>query len=558
MKRALLVGLAVCALGALGWALQYAIALRDAMAPPRPTTYVQAGWSVYRFGPGHVTHVGTQSLDCTACHRSTEEGKFDRPGPGGCVDCHETRAGIDHALVGVDEAGHRLAEKGKQGEVSDCMRCHGFGPDPEQKPSDCLGCHAQSQGSEPAVELHADQACTSCHDVHENSVTPLSCQKCHSMAVQHGKHGPGDPAQCLDCHRAHASADVAVSSCRDCHGPTGEPAVPETATAKGHSCTGCHTPHGFAKTQVAACQSCHADQHTLSGAGHGECTSCHTPHAVSSVKEQNVCLNCHRDVALSHDEKVDPIAACTGCHLPHPDKSQNGPSDCTSCHSSIAKSDVSAHTKGVRCVQCHTPHGFVLEKAAMGHGLALTTCKSCHAARVEGQATHPGHGRCESCHQALPHGGDPKPSECGSCHEEQAKAAHASSQAGHTKCLSCHDAHTGARIKQCAECHAEPAAHLSKKHGPCQSCHEEHSASFLPSVQNCSACHNRSSLSGLHEVKEHAASCASCHGVHAVEKAAEPSHCLSCHQDKQDHQPTATRCDGCHAFRPSPGKGKLP
>jgi len=560
VKRAITVALVVCTLGALAWAVRYALELRAAMAPTRPTTYIQAGWSVYRFGPGHASHVGGQNLDCTACHRSTEEGHFDRPGPGGCIDCHASQAKIDHALVHVDHTGHRAKGAPGDEEVSDCMRCHGFGPDPEKTPTDCLSCHARAQGSEPPVTMHADQACGACHDVHENRVTPLDCQQCHTVSVEHKHDGVTGATQCLDCHDAHAPAFEATARCRDCHGATGAAPIPAAATtAGGHTCTGCHTPHGFAKAQVASCEKCHTDQHVLSGSGHSECTSCHAPHDVKkAVSEQNVCVTCHKEVSLSHDSKVDPIAACTGCHAPHPDKPRSGAADCTSCHASVAKNDVSAHMSGIECTQCHAPHAFAQTSQSAHVGLDLGTCRGCHGPRIQQLATHPGHTRCESCHKALPHGGDPKPIACATCHQEQAKATHAGSATGHRDCVQCHDAHTGARIKSCASCHGEQASHLSVKHGPCQSCHEEHSGSFLSGVADCTGCHIKSKLTGLHEIGKHVERCSNCHEVHATDKAASPPRCLGCHQDQKDHQPSATRCDGCHAFRPPPRKGGLP
>lgn len=550
MKRALLVGLVICALGALGYGVERALELRAATEPPTPEAFVQASWTVYRHAPGHRVHVGTQGLPCTECHEAAHEGSFDEPGPGVCLRCHEDRAGIVHMRTHVDDAGHRVAEDYGGREMTDCLRCHGFGPDPAQQSTDCLACHAQPKGELPAVVTHAREACTSCHDVHENRVQPIACQTCHTLSVDHGAHLVGSPEQCLDCHSAHGTKDVAVQRCASCHAAPATNAVPATASAGQHTCTGCHAPHGFSAREVRSCTSCHDGQKTLRGTGHKACAACHESHAArASVERQNVCLGCHQQVSLDHPMPLDAPAACTGCHDPHPPAEQRGPATCTSCHKQTSLSDLTAHAPGVSCTGCHAPHGFARTEAVRAR------CTECHGKRIAALAQHAGHADCKGCHTALPHGGIVAPTACASCHAERAAGAHR----GHQRCTGCHDAHSGALPAQpCSGCHAQQVQTLSPKHGACQGCHEPHAATQTPEVSACVGCHQPAQLPGLHEVAEHRARCASCHAAHPTQRPAERMVCLSCHRDREDHQPTATQCSGCHAFRAPPKLQRSP
>ncbi len=553
MKRALLVSLTICALGALAWAAVYALELRAATAPPSPTAYVQATWAVYRFGPGHQTHVTDLSLDCDGCHQEAEQ-HFDRPGPTACVNCHEHEAKIDHALVAVDEQGHALDPHTSSDPktVAECVRCHGFGPDPNVKADDCLRCHSKAQADVPAVVVHAEQACTTCHDVHDNSVSAIACQTCHKVMVEHGHRDVPNASQCLDCHRVHAAGENAQTSCIECHNEHSKVPVPASAAAHGgaHSCGGCHAPHGFSRAEVQPCQSCHSGQRALPGKGHAECSACHAPHAAGeSARLGNVCLSCHRDVQLKHDPSVDARTACTSCHAAHPKSSSTQPADCVGCHREISHDQKSAHAPGVACTGCHAPHAF----NPASH--AQTACAGCHAQELSAVSKQKGHARCQGCHTSLPHGGVGAPLPCGSCHREQASEVHA----GHATCTNCHDAHSGAQeAGNCASCHREQTSHLSKKHGPCQSCHEPHGATPSKAVADCSSCHSKTKLPGLHEVPQHMSRCNSCHQVHATEAPGAREGCLTCHKERVDHQPTATRCDGCHAFRSAPSPRKSP
>lgn len=557
MRRALLVALVVCSLGALAYGVQYVLALRAATAPATPELYVQTAWTLYRLAPGHRVHVSEQGVACEQCHGPSEQGRFDEPGPGACVRCHEEQTAIEHVQTAIDAQGHR--SDGGVARMTDCLTCHGFGPDPDKQASDCLSCHAQAKGSFPAVAVHADEACTNCHDVHENSVKPIACVTCHKVETDHGGHVKGSAAQCLDCHHAHGAAASARDKCIGCHvddrattvsiaGTTHpKPVVPASALRSGHSCLGCHTPHRFERQEVKRCEDCHQQKAALHGAGHERCSACHAPHDVrAAIDTGNVCTSCHRETTLDHGANVDGAKGCTGCHDAHPEAGEAGPAACTTCHRDVALSDHAAHAPAQPCVTCHVPHDFDRPHEDRG------VCSNCHAPRMRELSNHAGHARCESCHEALPHGGMGKETACANCHA-QGDAVHR----GHQTCTSCHDAHTGQRPAQlCRQCHAEQDDKLSRKHGACQNCHEPHTATPTAAIAACTGCHAVEKLPALHRVQEHQARCQSCHQAHPEAPPGKAANCRSCHDEMAGHQPEATQCSGCHPFAAPPGRGR--
>lgn len=541
MKRGLLVALAACLAGGLAYLVQVVLEVRAATAPPSPEAFVQATWIIYRLAPGHRAHVGEQGLPCSDCHAPSKNEQFNEPSLAVCLKCHDEQPSMRHTQVALDPD-TQLPDGGAR-EMTDCLACHAFGPDPTQKADDCQTCHAQPQAGLSAVAIHATEQCTSCHDMHQNRVAPIACTECHQVQTSHGTHARGSAEQCLDCHGAHARAESARQSCAGCHqAPDSKVSVPHSATVGEHTCLGCHTPHDFAKNETKSCSDCHEKKAALAGAGHRECGACHQPHDVrGSVEGRNVCATCHASLTPRHAASDGTSQTCTGCHAAHPARGVQGPAACTSCHADIAKGEHAAHAPGMACVGCHQPHDFKqpLESAAV--------CSECHKPRIT-QLAKTGHEQCESCHQALPHGGMGGELSCASCHEQGAQV-----HAGHKTCTSCHDAHTGARpAALCASCHADEQAKLSRKHGPCQSCHEPHVATATPAIASCTGCHTVAKLPALHRITEHHTRCQSCHEAHPEQPPSSAQTCRSCHQDRADHQPEATQCSGCHPFEAPP------
>lgn len=529
---------AVVLLVLAGLGLKWVLEERARTTPPGPTVNVQSAWAVYRAAPGHQKHVGEMALDCVACHQVVDGGA-DSPGPERCASCHAELATLHHGLGegtsgGTGDGGVPLAQ---------CTACHGFGPDPDQMPGDCLRCHAEAQGRIPAVTVHAEDDCLSCHVPHEDRVQARNCAECHQVQVQHGgDRADGAGAACITCHDPHAEAAVASDRCAACHGEGGALPVPATAGHADRGCAACHAGHRFTRETVAPCTSCHAGVHALEGKGHRECVACHDPHGLSpSGAAADRCTGCHRRVSATHGSAhagAGPTE-CTGCHVPHPARGEPDRTTCIDCHA-LARTEQQAHGGDVACAQCHAPHQFVANEAR--------ACASCHAARLRKLARHPGHGECVTCHDGLPHVAGRDPQACSQCHAEQQTAV----IEGHAACAQCHEPHAvGLPRVACAGCHEPQASAVGPGHAACGNCHDTHSGERLAGVSDCSSCHQAKRLPGLHAVAKHQ-DCASCHSVHGQQDPASRAGCLTCHTEQQGHQPEATRCSGCHTFR-APG-----
>jgi hypothetical protein len=537
------VALAVCALGAAAAGVHFMLNAREANAPPTPQAYVSSSWEVVRESPGHRQHVGKLQLSCTTCHGATDGG-LDRPGAETCARCHQKQAEIRHAL-GAQAAGqavHADASDVHAGALSACTNCHGFASGPAQKPTDCIRCHSQPQGTLHAVATHATAPCTECHDVHENAIAPKPCTDCHTLSVKHGHRSADVATQCQVCHEVHASAHFAGEHCISCHAAGGARPVPHSATfAGGHTCASCHQPHAFDRAQTKACRECHSDVHPLAGHEKQGCTGCHAPHAVrEKIEGGAVCVTCHKDIKLAHAGKqASDLGACLGCHVPHPDKPSPKPQACVSCHENIGGAAHSAHAKQLGCTDCHAPHAFHLD-------MNQTLCTQCHTAQVSALAKRKEHKDCTSCHQGLPHALDAAPLACGYCHQKVQSKVHQ----GHAECKNCHEPHQASvQLASCADCHKKEVALHPRGHEKCVDCHDQHAGGEKPGVSDCSLCHAQKKLSGLHREPKHLEKgCLQCHAAHGAEPPGDRKACLSCHEDRVNHQPEATRCDGCHTF----------
>ena len=228
----------------------------------------------------------------------------------------------------------------------------------------CLLAAGGARAAEPALTRSLGQAsdakaCLNCHDdpvvtgiLHtahavkgdaRTGMAEQGCQSCHGESAAHMvKPADGQPRAlpgvvyagahaspvadrnklCLGCHEtaaadhwqgsAHASADIACSSCHASH-PAQDPVRAKT-------------------TQAPICFTCHAEQraanlrpsHHPVIEGVMGCADCHNPHGsdgphlIKTATINDTCLNCH-------DEKRGPFLfehapvqeQCTICHTPH-------------------------------------------------------------------------------------------------------------------------------------------------------------------------------------------------------------------------------------------------
>jgi hypothetical protein len=169
---------------------------------------------------------------------------------------------------------------------------------------------------------------------------------------------------------------------------------------------------------------------------------------------------------------------------------------------------------------------------------------SCHA-KVQPRQEH---AVCSSCHES--HSGAPgTPAKtCGTCHVKQQKSA----ARAHADCLGCHTPHEGGKPppSQCITCHAEQAV---QNHGElaqgCGTCHGIHADQGVRAAPACTTCHQVAKLPGLHAQAQHQA-CNTCHeSTHDTGPFSERATCVACHQAQKNHVPEAKLCQGCHVFR---------
>ncbi len=523
---------------------------RDRSIDPQ---HVPASWRDVRESAGHTVHVGKNKLPCSDCHGEA----FETPPLELCEKCHpNTQATV-----------HPRDPLGKMPSLQ-CRDCHGFGPDLAVKPPNCMRCHAQAQGSHPAVGAHSDQKCSDCHRAHGTpSLTPRPCTDCHAeRATQHaGLRG------CLDCHQMHEDSLAADTGCASCHAKQpGHAKVDGRAITVGHAkCTSCHTPHQFTQKTVAACTTCHQNKPVLAATKHASCVSCHQQHEGAAPK---ACTTCHGNENVQHPAPGPgggAAHACVGCHPVHRLAAGQKAVACETCHAKphhatakcprLPPEAREARARGRLCANCHAKP--VQSTASTGHANCITchtkaahrpgtpppSCRSCHVAKVAEVRT--GHAACENCHTGGSHSPRTPIVACANCHKAEA----ASAPTGHATCANCHQPHSGQQkpTATCASCHAEKAKAGHGTRLACASCHQPHGPKGSVQAPACVTCHDATKRPGLHRVPGHA-TCASCHTGHELKPKDDRASCTTCHKAQVTHEPTAIRCATCHPF----GNGK--
>ena len=545
---------------------------------PGPGLAVAASWQQARDVVGHRVHVVDEKIACARCHDLSGE-RIDVPKPAVCVTCHDKEALIAHDRADAQ------AVHGRDSPVQ-CGDCHAFVPSDGGATLDawdCMRCHAEAQNDLPAVVIHAQSTCDTCHRPHEvPQAAPSDCRKCHDdVSTTHfvetadGRNRSFGEV-CSTCHQdQHAPAQRAGEHCAPCHAAT-EPIVEATAIFEGHDrCIACHRPHDAAIDDAVACRSCHESTPVLGGGvipQHADCKNCHDPHAPTAGITK-ACVSCHAEQHTDHPAAFGG-EACSTCHSPHPAAGAGKVArTCSNCHHAAAD-DRDFHGAETRCSDCHQRHQF---SASSGD---MTLCASCHQGPVAATRAVPEHGRCADCHSGLPHRPLEGSSQCGRCHSTQlAKSVvehrncrachephgggviatcgscHGEQQkwapAGHRACSSCHDdAHTGTVGKACTTCHADKtnASHATVN-GGCESCHSAHDEKGVTFSPSCVSCHAPAHLPGLHAKKNHQ-TCTQCH--QDTHDTALPTNqrklCGTCHQGLEKHEPDAPRCVSCHLF----------
>ena len=254
--------------------------------------------------------------------------------------------------------------------------------------SGCTSCH--DQGQKLASSAHAEVACDTCHERHENYPHPSgvekpTCAACHAEVA--GEHARGVHGQAIK------HGNTAAPNCSVCHGSAHELARPSSTN--------------FRKNVPEICGMCHSDiAAQFEASVHGKalarglpdaplCTDCHGEHSilapknpaspVASLHIRETCASCHGDVRLARKFGLPPDRITTFDASFHGLAARGGSqtvANCASCHSfhnilpsSDPKSTVHPSNLAKTCGHCHPGAGtrFALGKVHWVEGAGEPT-----------------------------------------------------------------------------------------------------------------------------------------------------------------------------------------
>jgi len=378
-------------------------------------------------------------------------------------------------------------------------------------------------------------------------------------------------AVCGECHLSTEPMPVtrAHEVCAQCH--------PNQTVSKPVWASHCLACHHFTKAAQAAagdpqklteglCVLCHTEggpggmifTYHYEPSGHKiVCSRCHRPHDLAEPVEEQVCLECHPELAETWHPTGEGLK-CAICHEPHR-KPPEGDTLCTQCHGQAADvpvHQIPEHPKD--CLECHTAH-FNTFKLKNG-------CADCHSATENSDllSQTPGHSDCGACHQenSFAFKGNRA---CAGCHAaEGAILGNDEVPEQHQYCRNCHEPHTWRApfTRTCQRCHqgVQVFEHQATYHPKdCAACHDPHLLKQLPASGDCGGCHtgNDKVPAFKHDEPMPHTVCANCHSDDATETgdftfAGERESCLLCHTDSgggaswnelpENHR----NCTACH------------
>lgn len=260
---------------------------------------------------------------CKLCHKMvTYEASFENPGSGSIIGKHKLTCLQCHTNNSMKESRDMIL---KMIILTRILPLDGFSPTPGEI----------------------------------NATLDVNCRRCHAMSDS--RHSFEDTVDCKNCHWAHSSPSLKVTtmnasiipngphinrSCFECHGTGFE--IP--------SCIKCHTGHGEDKWDNTLCLNCHKDAHIPSIPG----IPLNYTDRFRGVLPMETCKPCHEEeyyIASYSLSRHSINGTCTECHFSHRIKpscdyvchtvmSGNHPEFfCNRCH----KEDY----KKVTCFDCH-------------------------------------------------------------------------------------------------------------------------------------------------------------------------------------------------------------
>ena len=156
------------------------------------------------------------------------------------------------------------------------------------------------------------------------------------------------------------------------------------------------------------CSECHEDLAVSKKAGYHRDVSCEVCHGPAfahteepgsvellAPRERGYCPLCHEYLSARPtgfpqivSESHNPMKPCVTCHNPHDPKPSEAPKECHACHAEISRTKSLSHHFYVPCIKCHetpdehkiTPRNFLPSKP-----ITREFCGECHAKSVEGE-----------------------------------------------------------------------------------------------------------------------------------------------------------------------------
>jgi c(7)-type cytochrome triheme protein len=401
------------------------------LPPPIPT--YQASFS-------HGRHIGFGAAiekDCARCHTSQAPAaapKVAGAGHASCKDCHAV--GGRSRLVMTDCEGCHKPQKGKAGPSTDPFRLARFDHRMHHRlanQTNCTMCHTpkKMQGAGDAAVPRPDMltCVTTCHDGSRAfSAVGTKCTTCHT-------NGAGQPAQpnrtdTMFSHAAHASRNVDITKCGDCHQLKPDGNLEPHGTNKNHTpCanSGCHQ-NEFASKTTKICGVCHDSsmpwQKAIArtreppkpewfenmnhkshlqkkGATNAACGDCHGDKLGGGKKpgDHEACSQCHGKGAPAH-----PMTDCAKCHVKTPP--ERAPVTEWSVRATFEHEQHATDPKSKKqneCASCHADVKFAKDLASIKKP-TMESCGRCHDGKLTFKTT--GY-ECSKCHTPPKEGSTP-------------------------------------------------------------------------------------------------------------------------------------------------------
>lgn len=383
--------------------------------------------------------------------------------------------------------------------------------------------------------LHAEIACTTCHD-------PGAVAAGRPAVPGADDHAPCDRDQ---CHRAEFLAPPGPL-CQVCHSAV-DPTVPDGSPLAAYppedglrvlAARFSHALHLDFDTMEDAvgfhvsCSDCHPqrDDGTLGAPAHPACARCHAPEAAPpGTPAMTECERCHAPRPRWPDRARDLITGDLRFrHAEHRTDRRGDRISCTECHTETTAAEIDDRHPDPptsACVACHD------DPARAPTAVRMAVCETCHTTRSRGFSSLPPRSH-------LPARERPED------HTLAFRLDHAAeARADSVRCATCHTFMSGSPRATCDECHQ-----VMRPHDHMVTWREfDHGPAAAARADRCATCHVGTFCTACHSVppRSHMPLPEFRAGGHAGPASFNPRSCATCHIVDRF-------CTECHDVRMRP------